>query len=196
MKWITERISYFRHENYTTLLISTKIESWQKGLLLAWLCVWLVIGGAIIYFLVGDNFTESMLENTSKDRLQLFLLIFLIFWGYFFYKITRVFWWRTKGVEFLKIDEDSITYKKAFGKYGAAKKYLYDNIEPIKMIDRTEKSFASVMQSSFWDIGNQTLFFTHFDQEIIFGMQLEKAEARKLKEFMNKEIKNRKKISS
>ena len=189
MKWITEKISYYRHKNYTTILISTKIEPWQQGLLLGWLCIWAVIGIGILYILLGDNYTESMLKSTNKEKLQLYLILFLVFWGYFLYKIARVYWWRKSGVEFIKIEETKITYKKAFGKYGTAKEYLYENITPIQLIDRPEKSFASVMQSSFWDIGNQTVSFKHFDQEIIFGMQLDPKGAKKIKDFLNKEIK-------
>ena len=97
--------------------------------------------------------------------------------------------WRKKGVEFIKIEDSKITYKKAFGKYGTANVFLYENISPIQLIERSEKSFSSVMQSSFWDIGNQTVFFKHFNKEIIFGMQLTPKDATKLKDFINKEIK-------
>ena len=71
MKWLSERISFHKHENYTTLIISSKIESWKESLIFGWLMLWTIIGGAIIYFLLSDNYSQAMLENTNKKDLQI-----------------------------------------------------------------------------------------------------------------------------
>ena len=37
MKWIGNHISYKHHENYMTIIISGKTESWKVNLILLWL---------------------------------------------------------------------------------------------------------------------------------------------------------------
>lgn len=193
MKWLSERISYHKHENYTTLIISSKVESWKESLIFGWLMLWTLIGGIIIYFLATDNYTSSMLENTNKKDLQLYLGVFLVLWAYFEYRVGRVYLWRKKGMEYFKFDKDRLIIKRAFGKYGKANEYLYDNISEIKELERKERSFASVMGGSFWDISNETVAFKYFDKQVIFGVQLEEKEAKQLKKFFSDEIKTWKK---
>lgn len=193
MKWLSERISYHKHENYTTLIISSKVESWKESLIFGWLMLWTLIGGIIIYFLATDNYTSSMLENTNKKDLQLYLGVFLVLWAYFEYRVGRVYLWRKKGMEYFKFDNDRLIIKRAFGKYGKANEYLYDNISEIKELERKERSFASVMGGSFWDISNETVAFKYFDKQVIFGVQLEEKEAKQLKKFFSDEIKTWKK---
>lgn len=188
MKWLSERISYHKHEKYTTVIISSKVESWKESLIFGWLMLWTLIGATIIYFLVTDNYTSGMLANTTKKDLQLYLGVFLVLWAYFEYRVGRVYLWRKKGMEYFKFDKERLIIKRAFGKYGKAQEYLYDNISHLKLVERKDKSFAKVMGSSFWDIGNEAISFKYFDKEIIFGIQLEEKEAKSLRDFFSKEI--------
>ena len=192
MKWLSERISYHKHEKYTTVIISSKVESWKESLIFGWLMLWTIIGAAIIYFLVTDNYTSGMLKNTTKKDLQLYLGVFLVLWAYFEYRVARVYIWRKKGMEYFKFEKERLIIKRAFGKYGKANEYLYDNISELKLIERKEKSFSKVMGSSFWDIGNEAVSFQYFDKQIIFGIQLEEKEAKAFGTFLKEEIKLRK----
>lgn len=194
MKWLSERISFHKHENYTTIIVSSKIESWKESLIFGWLMLWTLIGLAIIYFLVTDNYSQAMLENTSKKDLQLYLGVFLVLWGYFEYRVARVYLWRKKGMEYFKFDAEKLTIKRAFGKYGKANEYMYDNISELKVIERKDKSYSKVMGSAFWDIGNEALSFMYHGRQIIFGVQLEPAEAKSFKTFFSDELKKRKNI--
>ena len=193
MKYISERISYHRHNEYTTILISTKVDKWKESLLYGWLMLWVLVGIAISYVLATGKYLNVSSDNTPKNQLQLFLIIFLVFWAYYLYKIVKVYIWRKRGVEYLKIDKDSIVIKRAFGKIGKAHSYFYSNMEPIKIIEQKERSYSSVMQSAFWDIGNEKLSFDYDGKSVIFGIQLEIPETKKLKEFLNSEIKKLKK---
>ncbi|MDB4088953.1 hypothetical protein N9544_04940 [Flavobacteriales bacterium] len=192
MKYISERISFHRHDEYTTILISTKVDKWKESLLYGWLMLWVLVGIAITYVLITGNYLTEATENTSKNQLQLFLIIFLVFWAYYLYKIIRVYTWRKKGVEYFKLNKDALVIKRAFGKIGKAHSYLYSNMEPIKILEQKERSYSSVMQSAFWDIGNERLSFEYHGKSIIFGLQLESIESKKLKEFLNSEIKKQK----
>lgn len=196
MKFISDRISFHRHAEYTTILISTKVEKWKESLLFGWMLMWSLIGVLIFYLLITGNYQIEEMTTTPKNQLQLFLIIFLIFWGYYLYRIIRVYWWRRKGVEYLKIDKDSLLIKRAFGKIGIARSYLYTNMGLIQLLMRPEKSFSKVMQSAFWDIGNESIEFEYEGKKIIFGIQLDSSESKKLSEFLKTEIKKRQKQKS
>lgn len=189
MKWISERISYHRHDEYTTILISTKVEKWKEGLLLAWLISWALVGVSIIYVLISGNYLENLATETPQNQLKLFLVLFLVFWAYYLYKIIRVYIWRKKGVEYFKLEKNSLVLKKAFGKIGKANQYLYENMGEIKLIESSPRSFANVMQGAFWDIGNESVQFEYYGKQILFGTQLDANEANKLKQFINAEMK-------
>jgi hypothetical protein len=196
MKYISERISFHRHDEYTTILISTKVEKWKESLLYGWLMLWVLVGIAIAYVLVTGNYLDLASDNTPKNQLQLFLIIFLVFWAYYLYKIVRVYIWRKKGVEYFKLNKDSLVIKRAFGKIGRAHSYMYNNMGPIKIVEQKERSFSAVMQSAFWDIGNERLSFEYHDKSIILGIQLEAVESKKLKEFLSSEIKKQLNINN
>lgn len=190
MKWLSPRISFHRHKaGYTTIIISTKIDKWKESLIFGWLCLWSILGLFILYFLASENFTESMLENTEKKDLQLYLIVFLVFWAYFEYKVFKVYLWRKKGMEYFKISKGKLTIKKAFGKYGKAKEYLISNVHDLSLIPFRDNGYARVMSGSFWDIGNQTIGFIYHGQKIMLGAQLEKGEANSLIKFLNAELK-------
>ncbi len=193
MKYISERISFHRHDEYTTILISTKVEKWKESLLYGWLMLWVLVGIAISYVLVSGKYLNEVTKIEEKNQLQLFLVIFLVFWAYYLYKIIRVYVWRKKGVEYFKLDKDVLIVKKAFGKIGKAHSYQYANMSPVKILEQKANSYSVVMQGAFWDIGNERLSFEYQGKSVIFGIQLDPEESKKLKEFINLEIKNNKK---
>lgn len=193
MKYISERISFHRHDEYTTILISTKVEKWKESLLYGWLMLWVLVGIAISYVLVSGKYLNEVTKIEEKNQLQLFLVIFLVFWAYYLYKIIRVYVWRKKGVEYFKLDKDVLIVKKAFGKIGKAHSYQYSNMSPVKILEQKANSYSVVMQGAFWDIGNERLSFEYQGKSVIFGIQLDPEESKKLKEFINLEIKNNKK---
>jgi len=193
MKWLSERISFHRHDEYTTILISTKVEKWKEGLIMGWMFLWTLVGLAIFYVLLSKTYLENLSSNVPKSQLQLFLVLFLVFWAYYLYKIIKVYIWRKKGVEYFKIDHKALVIKKAFGKIGKANSYAFENMGEIKLIEVSSRSFANVMQSAFWDIGNGTIQFEYHGRQVLFGYQLEKKDSEELRKFLNSEISKYKK---
>lgn len=188
MKWLSDRISFHRHDEYTTILISTQVEKWKESLLFAWMILWSLIGVAILGVLFSQNYLEQIAGDTPKSQLQLFLILFLVFWTYYLYKILKVYVWRKKGVEYLKLDKESLLIKRGFGKLGKANDYKLANMGSIEILERPARSFSWVMQSAFWDIGNESLEFDYHGKKIIFGVQLEEIETKQLKQFLRTEI--------
>jgi len=185
MKWIGNRISYQDHNNYFTLIISGKTEDWKFNLMLVWAFAWLFCGVSVIYMLF---YSEEL-----KDQ-QLYYTTFLVFWAYFFYKISKSIIWRKFGIEYIKIDDDFLTIKKSLWSYGKAKKFMIGNITSFKQIDLNQKSFAKVFNDSFWVVGQPTLN-VNVDNEIInFGAQVSDIEGKKLIKILNKRLNNFKSI--
>ena len=191
MKWLSDRISYHRHDEYTTILISSKVEKWKESLLFGWMMLWLIIGIAIIYVLISGDYVKMDSAKEVKDQARLFLLLFLVFWAYFAYRIVKVYLWRKKGVEYIKLDKDSFLIKRAFGKMGKAHTYKYNEMRELELIDQPVRSFANVMGSSFWDISNERIKFDFHGKMIAFGIQIEDAEAKKLCNFIQLEVKKK-----
>jgi len=192
MKFISERISYHRHDQYTTILVSSKVEKWKESLLFGWMLMWIAIGVLILYLFVTGNYELDSIDAKVKGQQKLFLLIFMVFWAYYLYRIIKIYLWRKKGVEYFKVDKESLIIKRAYGKYGKAKSYIYSNMGKIELLEKSNRSFSWVMQSSFWDIGNEALSFGYEGKEVIFGIQLEIIESKKLRDFLKMEIKRRK----
>lgn len=190
MKWLSNRISFHRHSEYTTILISTKVEKWKEGVLLAWMVLWSLVGIAIMGVALSQDYLQHIAGETPVSQLQLFLLLFLVFWGYYLYKIVKVYLWRTKGVEYLKLDREALVIKRGFGKFGKAQSYRLSNMGTIEILERSSRSYSWVMQSAFWDIGNESLEFDYLGKKIIFGVQLEEEESKKLRQFLRTEIGN------
>ena len=57
MKWIGDKISYEKHDNFLTIIITGKTESWKSNLMLIWILAWFGAGISILYFsLYTDSF--------------------------------------------------------------------------------------------------------------------------------------------
>lgn len=183
MKWISNRISFKDHkkEGYTTFIISPKVERWKESLLLGWLIIWTLIGTAIIYFLYNIDSLDVINPSYSNKERKLYLILFFSFWLFFEYKVARVFLWRKKGFEYIKITKDEMIIKKSLGKYGKANTFLKQNIKDLDVTLKKDHGFAQVMTGAFWDIGQETIVFNYLHKKIAFGRQLSLSEAKQLK---------------
>ena len=74
MKWIGNHISYKHHENYMTIIISGKTDSWKVNLILLWLIAWLCIGFSMIYYSFFSNIFDGQ---------RWYAITFIAFWVYF-----------------------------------------------------------------------------------------------------------------
>ena len=64
--------------------------------------------------------------------------------------------------------------------YGKVKNYFVENIEELQCINSPTKSFAKVMGNSFWNITEKTISFSYFGKLIVFGIQLNNKESKKI----------------
>jgi len=180
MNWIGERISYKEHDDHFTLIISGKTDRWKVQLMIVWTLAWLFCGGAVLYYMMYSDY--------PKDQM-IFLWIFMGFWLYFLYKITRVLFWRKFGIEFIRLDSDRLTIKRSILGYGVAKPFLIANVIKVELTELKEKSFSKVFNDSFWVLGQGTLEVVLNDQKINFGSQLDSDSGKKLIKLINNQIK-------
>lgn len=180
IKSISERVSYKDHDNYTTIVISTKIDRWKESLMLFWLMAWTACG---LYFIYELSVNEHDRQTTIG------LVIMIAFWIYFEVRIGRAFLWRKFGMEFIKIDDGQVFYKRSIKGYGKAKTFFCDNIKKLQKIEKNNLNPLTFLEGSSWFIGGETIQFLHEGKITQFGLQLSDKERDKLLETFKKKIK-------
>jgi len=179
MKWIGNRISFSEDKTKTTIVIHPKDIGWLKGIMGAWVSMWLTMGGIVIW-------SYFVMNLSQQDTIIVF--VFLAFWLYYAYKVTKSWFWIMWGKELIKIDEASLSYKKSVRNYGKSNSYLLDNISKMRMHNLEEKSFQSAWEKSPWIVGGERMEFDYMAKVVRFGRKLDKKDAELLFKLLTKRI--------
>ncbi|MEY4216527.1 MAG: hypothetical protein RLZZ68_983 [Bacteroidota bacterium] len=179
MTEIGERISFVDHGPKTTVVILPKKQPWALALMGAWLSMWLTIGAVCIW---------SLFVLALKEQEKIILWIFLTFWAYYAFRISRAFLWILWGEELLKIDDLGLHIKKSIRNYGKSIPYYYDNIKGLRYDVPEEKSFQSVWEASPWIQGDDRFHFEYFGKIVKFGKKLSPKEAQLLSQVLEKKM--------
>lgn len=179
IKFISERISFRKSPDETTIIITGKIDRSKESLLLAWILAWSFCGILILVSLFGDFPREQ----------KLYFIIFLSFWAYFEYKVINVFRYRKWGKEYLRIADGKLSIKRSISKIAKANEYFIENIKNLSIIEKNNKNFFQQLEQSFWTIGDEAVSFECLGKYIKFGIQLDKNEANKLFKLIKEELK-------
>jgi hypothetical protein len=139
MKWIGNRVSFVDDKLKTTIVIQPETSFWIQAIIGAWVAMWLVIGGTIIW-----SIFSLILSNQEK----IILYVFLSFWFYYAFRVIKSFLWLKWGKELLKIDEVALFYKKSIKSYGKSKPYYFENIKKISLDIPKERSLQISFSSS------------------------------------------------
>lgn len=178
MKVIGERVSILKKDDLLSIVILPLADKRKLGIMFLWLVAWTVCG--IIVF-------ANYFQVTDKSS-KLFILIYLSFWVYFEYKITRAFMWRKYGKEKLWITEGTVHYQQEISKRGKIQKFDYSLIQDLQLIEKDDTSFSDIIMSSFWIKGGERIAFQCAHKTVRFGMQLEdkaaKAIIKEIQEFI------------
>lgn len=182
MKLIGERISFNNTKEKFTVVIQPEKNGLVNSLMGAWLSMWLTIGVVVIW---------SLTVLKLKEQEQIILYVFLVFWFYYAFRVTRSFLWLLYGKELVKIDEVSLTIKKSIKNYGQSIPYYFENIKNIKFEMPESNSMQSLWESSPWINGGERLNFEYFDKEVRFGRKLNEKESQLLLNLITKQLKER-----
>jgi hypothetical protein len=125
MKLIGQRISFNDSKEKFTIVIEPEKNGLVNSLMGAWLSMWLTIGVIVIW---------SLYELKLNEQEQIILYVFLVFWFYYAFRVSRSFLWLMFGKELIKIDEVSLTIKKSIRNYGRSVPYYFENIKNLKLV--------------------------------------------------------------
>ena len=181
MKQLSEKLYFEENKEFAVFKILAKIPRWQETMLLVWVVGWTLCGLVVLY--------ESFGVYTKDEKL--IMLVYLVFWVYFEFKIIKSFLWKKWGNELIKIDDEGIKYKRDYNGYGSAKIYFKENISKIAPIDLKDKSLAKTYFDTFWTIGHETLEFTYLSKSILIGMGIQDESRDMLLKHLKHQIKKR-----
>jgi len=190
--WIGERISTEDHPDKTTIIIYPKLEGWKLILLTVWVLGFTFIGIVMIYLLAGGIYNlEVVADNVEdwRDQQLVYLIVFLGFWLYFEFKTVKALLWYRFGREFIRLDRDSLTHKRAILGYGKSVKYFYDNIKSMHPFKSDSTSFGQFFENAYWSLGTDAVIFVHFNKEKSFGRRLDEKTTKLLIRFIEDKVK-------
>jgi Zn-dependent protease with chaperone function len=178
MKWISERISFVDHKESATFVIYPPKIGFKRTLILIWVVLWYIVGGVVL--------SQLFFDYTEKEKI--ILLIFLSFWIYFAFRVTKTLIYLFWGREYIKLDQTALRVKKATGKFGSAKQYFIENIAKFKQHEVKENSFQAAFENSPWVKGFDKLQFEYQGKNISFGRKLTEKEAQQVFRLLTKRI--------
>lgn len=179
---LSERISFKRTPETLTVVITQEVSRMKEALLFAWLMAWFLIGSIFIYYWFAVS------EPGSTDRI--FFAVCTAFWLYFFVKILKVYLWRKIGKELLRIHEQTLTYRMAYGRFGKPQVFHTEQIKRFGTVPYDFTKFGEFMDRSSWVIGGDMLGFDYDSKKVLFGKQLEDQEARQLARIIEKALRD------
>jgi len=182
MKWIGNRVSFVDEKNRMTVVIYPEKKTWVTGLMGAWVSMWMVIGATMTWAL----FT---LDLTDKE--EIILWVFLAFWVYYAFKVTRSLFWILWGKELIKIDEVALHIKRSIRTYGKSAPYYFENIKKFSVQQPKEGSIQAVWEASPWVGGGERIEFEHKGKVVRFGRKLDEKDAKLLFNLITKRIEER-----
>jgi len=170
LKFESDRISIEENADQTKISISGKIPATQFAMLSFWLLAWTLSG----LYVITQLFTELPQETKT------FMIVWLVFWVYFEYKIGSAWLWRKFGKEVLLIQKgkSQLRFEVAYG--GKGEEFETESIRDLQLLENKKGVFIKNYFSSFWVIGGETIGFSINGKIKMFGRQLPEKDAEKL----------------
>jgi hypothetical protein len=184
MNWIGNRISFIDNKGKTTIVISPDKNYLITALMGGWLAMWMTIGITVIW---------SLFSFLLSQQEEIIIYIFLVFWFYYAFKVSRSFLWLLYGKELIKIDNLALHYKRSVLKYGKSVPYYFENISNFSFSIPEPRSIHAVWESSPWISGGERFHFDYFSKMIRFGRKIPEKDAKLLYQLINKRIQERSK---
>ena len=180
MKWIGKRISFEDISKKTTVIIIPENNVLINVLMGAWLGMWYCIGFVVIWSLFELKLTEQ--EN-------IILYVFLVFWMYYAFRISKSYLWILFGKEMIMVNVDAFHVKNSFLKYGKSDPYYFTNMRNFRFEIPEIRSFQSAWESSPWISGGERFSFEYFGKLKRFGRKLNEKDSQLLYNLLNSRIK-------
>ena len=173
-----DKISVDERNDIISVVIRSADKKWKTNLMFVWLFLWTICG--VIVFANYFTLTE---KNT-----RLAFIVYLGFWAYFEFKIAKAFTFRKFGREKIWIKKGVLHYQRQITRRSKVHEYDVELINDFRVYTPDRGNFFVQMQESFWVIGGEKLCFNYGKKQIVMGIQIEDAQAKKLHKMLNRYI--------
>lgn len=190
--WIGDRISTEDHADATTVIIYPKLHKVKLWLLTIWVIGFTFVGIFMIYLLLGGVYSLEVIADDvddKRDQQLIYLIVFLGFWFYFEYKTAKAVLWYWFGREFIRLDPDALSHKRAIFGYGRSVRYFYENIKSLEPFENDSTSFGQFFENAYWSLGTDSIVFKYFGKDKSFGRRIDEKSTKLLLRFMDDRIK-------
>lgn len=178
MKKIGKQISVEKTDKAALkVVIKPFVEAGKMLQLKLWSYAWSICGLIII--------TSLFTYDYNKDE-YVMVGIFLIFWGYFEYKVIYALRWNLKGEEVIELDGQQMIYTKLLAGRGLPQFFDIKMMKHFIYNEATERGFFSDVIKSSWFVGGEVIQFAYDDSLKSLGMKLPKKDADQLIVLLNK----------
>ncbi|MBS1647625.1 MAG: hypothetical protein JST67_09825 [Bacteroidetes bacterium] len=177
---IGKRISVLKTNDVVSFVIIPTAQNWKTHALFIWLFLWTVSGivVAVNYFTI------------SNPQAKILILVWLGFWAYFEFKISKTFIFKRFGKEKIWIKKDTLNYWRDVMGRGKQHHFELELVKDLQLVEKNKKNFFQFMNESFWVLGSENISFSYGTKEYKMGIQLREDDARELFKQIRYAIKN------
>lgn len=165
----------------TEVFIYPFLEKQKLQLLTLWTLAFTVCG----LFIIASLF----IYDFKNDKEIIMIVIFLIFWGYFEYKVVYALQWNKKGKEVLSFKDGVFSYMKQISQRGLPNQTPISKIDGFRYAEDSEGGIWNDINNSSFMVSGEVVEYQADGSVKRLGMKLDKKEAVKLADFLNKQLK-------
>jgi hypothetical protein len=165
---IGDRITFDHSEDALRVDIRQQIPPAQMSLLSIWLVAWCALEAAVVYFWT---------QEPNEGNAWLGYAIYSAFWGFFAFRIGKVWLWRLRGREVLVVDRKGVSIAMAFGERGLPDFFAHGTYSLPQRIKENPQQILRTFESAFWSLGGETLQFSCGKRTMVLGKQLSDRDA-------------------
>ncbi|MED5336050.1 MAG: hypothetical protein VX880_07020, partial [Bacteroidota bacterium] len=133
-----------------------------------WLVTWCALEAAVVYFWT---------QEPNEGNAWLGYAIYSAFWGFFAFRIGKVWLWRLRGREVLVVDRKGVSIAMAFGERGLPDFFAHGTYSLPQRIKENPQQILRTFESAFWSLGGETLQFSCGKRTMVLGKQLSDRDA-------------------
>ena len=168
---IGERITITQGDDSLKVDIHQQIPSKQMMLLTLWLLAWVALEVLVLYFWT---------QESNEGNAWLGYAIYSAFWGFFAFRIGKVWMWRRVGREVLVVDRKGISIAMAFGERGLPEFFAHGTYRMPSRIETNPQQILQTFEKAFWSMGGETIQFSSGKRTMVLGKQLSEQHANAL----------------
>ncbi|MBK12913.1 MAG: hypothetical protein CL849_05220 [Crocinitomicaceae bacterium] len=165
---IGERIAIAQSDDSLKVDIHQQIPPVQMMLLTLWLVSWMALEVLVLYFWT---------QEPNEGNAWLGYAIYSAFWGFFAFRIGKVWMWRRVGREVLVVDRKGISIAMAFGERGLPDFFAHGTYTMPSRIEANPQQILQTFEKAFWSMGGETLQFSSGKRTMVLGKQLSEQHA-------------------